>query len=173
MSTDHPNGGSFQAYPQIIHLLMDRTYREETLKRVPPRVLERGVLRDLRREYSLEEIAIITRAAPARILGLKHKGHLGVGADADVCIYQPDADRTRMFSMPRWVLKGGEVIVEDGEIRNQVFGRTLHVAPTFDADIVPDIRKWFEANYTIQFANYPVDESYMDHGATAVPCSPQ
>jgi len=171
MSTDHPNGGSFQAYPQIIHLLMDRTYREETLKRVPPRVLERSVLRDLQREYSLEEIAIITRAAPARILGLKHKGHLGVGADADVCIYQPDADRTRMFSMPRWVLKGGEVIVDDGEIRNQVFGRTLHVSPAFDEAIVPDIRKWFEASYTIQFANYPVDESYMDHGATAVPCS--
>ena len=27
MSTDHPNGGSFLAYPQIIRLLMDRTYR--------------------------------------------------------------------------------------------------------------------------------------------------
>ena len=27
MSTDHPNGGSFLAYPQIIQLLMDRTYR--------------------------------------------------------------------------------------------------------------------------------------------------
>ncbi len=25
MSTDHPNGGSFLAYPQIIRLLMDRT----------------------------------------------------------------------------------------------------------------------------------------------------
>ena len=27
MSTDHPNGGSFLAYPQIIRLFMDRTYR--------------------------------------------------------------------------------------------------------------------------------------------------
>ena len=30
MSTDHPNGGSFLAYPQIIRLLMDRTYRQES-----------------------------------------------------------------------------------------------------------------------------------------------
>ena len=36
MSTDHPNGGSFLAYPQIIRLLMDRTYRQDVLKTVPP-----------------------------------------------------------------------------------------------------------------------------------------
>ena len=35
MSTDHPNGGSFLAYPQIIRLLMDRTYRQDVLKTCP------------------------------------------------------------------------------------------------------------------------------------------
>ena len=39
MSTDHPNGGSFLAYPQIIRLLMDRTYRQDMLKTVHPAVL--------------------------------------------------------------------------------------------------------------------------------------
>src|SRR5580692_9684362 len=34
-------------------------------------------------------IAIITRASPARMLGLKHKGHLGMRADGDVTIYSP------------------------------------------------------------------------------------
>ena len=34
MSTDHPNGGSFLAYPQIIRLLMDSTYRKDVLKEV-------------------------------------------------------------------------------------------------------------------------------------------
>lgn len=170
MSTDHPNGGSFLAYPQIVQLLMDRTYRQETLKRVHPRVLERSVLKDLDREYTLEEIAIITRAAPARILGLTQKGHLGVGADADVAIYTPSADKCAMFELPRYVLKGGEVIVEQGEIRLERFGRTLHAATHYDEGVLPDIQKWFEAYYTIQFANYPVDEHYMAHGATAVPC---
>ncbi len=172
MSTDHPNGGSFLAYPQIIQLLMDRTYRQEVLKRLPPRVLERSILKDLDREYSLFEIAIITRAAPARMLGLTDKGHLGVGADADVAIYTPSTDRLAMFQLPRYVLKGGEVIVEQGEIRQEVFGRTLYADTTYDEGVLPDIQKWFESCYTIQFANYPVDEHYMAHGATAVPCRP-
>jgi formylmethanofuran dehydrogenase subunit A len=171
MSTDHPNGGSFLAYPQIVQLLMDRTYRQEVLRRVHPRVRERSVLQDLDREYSLYEIAIITRAGPARILGLKHKGHLGPGADGDVTIYTPGADKRAMFELPRYVLKGGEVIVEQGEVRQDLYGKTLHVAPAYDEGMVPDIRKWFEAYYTIQFANYPVDASYLAHGDTQVPCS--
>jgi formylmethanofuran dehydrogenase subunit A len=157
MSTDHPNGGSFLAYPEIVQLLMDRTYRQETLKRVHPRVLERSVLKDLDREYSLYEIAVITRAAPARILGLKNKGHLGPGADADIAIYNPGADRRAMFELPRYVIKAGQLVVENGEIRQEVFGKTLHVAAAYDEGCVPDIKKWFEAYYTIQFANYPVD----------------
>ncbi len=170
MSTDHPNGGSFLAYPQIVQMLMDRTYRQEILQRVHPRVLQRCTLKDLDREYSLYEIAIITRASPARILGLKHKGHLGVGADADVTIYSPGADKRAMFEMPRCVLKGGEIVVEQGEIRQDLYGKTLHVAPVYDEGVLPDIRKWFEAYYTIQFANYPVDDSYLSHGGTAVEC---
>lgn len=170
MSTDHPNGGSFLAYPEIINLLMDRTYRQEILKRVHPRVLERSVLKDLNREYTLQEIAIITRASPARMLGLKHKGHLGVGADGDVTIYTPSADRRAMFELPRFVIKAGEVVVEQGEIRSEGYGRTLHTRPAYDEGAVPDIKKWFESFYTIQFANYPVDEEYLAHGGTVVDC---
>ncbi len=161
MSTDHPNGGSFLAYPEIVQLLMDRNYRQEMLKRVPPRVLQRSTLKDLDREYSLYEIAIITRAAPARILGLATKGHLGPGADGDVTIYTPNADKRAMFELPRFVLKAGQVVVEQGEIRQDLSGRTLHVAPAYDAGVLPDIKKWFETHYTIQFANYPVDVSYL------------
>jgi len=170
MSTDHPNGGSFLAYPEIVQLLMDRTYRQEILKRVQPRVLQRSTLKDLDREYTFNEIAIITRAGPARLLGLPHKGHLGAGADADVTIYTPGADRRAMFELPRYVIKGGEVVVEQGEIRRDLYGKTLHVAPEYDAGVLPDVKKWFEAYYTIQFANYPVDPSYLSHGGTTVPC---
>ena len=125
MSTDHPNGGSFLAYPEIIQLLMDRTYRREVLKTLPPRVRSVACLTDLDREYSLYEIAIITRAGPARMLGLTHKGHLGAGADADVTIYTPGADKKAMFELPRFVIKAGEVIVEQGEIRAVVYGPTM------------------------------------------------
>jgi formylmethanofuran dehydrogenase subunit A len=161
MSTDHPNGGAFLRYPEIIALLMDRGFRRDALKSVHPRIRKRTVLADLEREYSLFEIAIITRASPARILGLTHKGHLGPGADADITIYQPDADRRKMFEMPRWVIKAGEIVVDDGELRGDHIGRTLYTDPGFDEAILPQIREWFESVYTIQFENYPVDEHYL------------
>ncbi len=161
MSTDHPNGGSFLAYPQIIRLLMDRTYRQDMLKAVPAKVREQSVLAELDREYSLSEIAIITRAAPARILGLKHKGHLGPGADADITIYTPDANQETMFELPRHVIKSGRIMVEHGEIREEIYGKTLHVAPEYDRDVEPDIQKWFEESYSIQWRNYPVDIATM------------
>ena len=161
MTTDHPNGASFMAYPEIIALLMDRSRREEVLNRVPAKVRERCTLGDLDREYTLGEIAIITRAAPARMLGLEHKGHLGSGADADVTIYTPDKDIQRMFELPRYVIRRGEVIVEEGEIRATHTGKLLHVAPTYDEGALPDIQAWFEEYYTIQWRNYPVDEHYL------------
>ncbi|MCA9089311.1 MAG: formylmethanofuran dehydrogenase subunit A [Planctomycetaceae bacterium] len=161
MSTDHPNGGSFLAYPEIIALLMDRGRRLDLLNTLPPGVRDRCTLADLTREYTLSEVAIITRAAPARILGLKHKGHLGPGADADVTIYQPEDDLQRMFELPRYVIRQGEVIVDDGELRAVSEGRLIHVEPTYDEACVPDIQRWFEDNYTIQFRNYAIDEQSL------------
>ena len=71
LSTDHPNGGSFLSYPRLIRLLMDREFRNEQIRRVNKQAMKRTVLLDdLDREYTLEEIAIITRAGPARLLGL-------------------------------------------------------------------------------------------------------
>jgi formylmethanofuran dehydrogenase subunit A len=158
MSTDHPNGASFLAYPQIIALLMDRNRREEALARVPAKVREVTVLDQLHREYTLAEIAIITRAAPAKMLGLTRKGHLGPGADADITIYTPGADIEQMFELPRFVIKGGEVLIEQGEIRQSLDGMTLRTAPEFDQGVIPGIRDWFDAHYTVQFRNYVVED---------------
>ena len=97
-----------------------------------PAVRERSQLADLDREYTLGEIAIITRAGPARILGLTHKGHLGPGADADITIYTPHENKETMFELPRYVIKSGRVLVEEGEIREEFYGKTLHVAPEYD-----------------------------------------
>jgi len=161
MSTDHPNGGSFLAYPHIIRLLMDRTWRSDVLKSVHPLVRERSTLGDLDREYSLYEICIITRSGPAKILGLKHKGHLGPGADADITIYTPHENKETMFELPRFVIKGGQIIVEQGEVRDPVNGKTLHVEPDYDHGVEADIAKWFETYYSIRFRNYPVSEEYL------------
>ena len=156
MSTDHPNGGSFLAYPQIIRLLMDRTYRQDVLRTVHPEVRQRSLLGELNREYTLNEICIITRSGPAKILGLKNKGHLGVGADADLTIYTPNENKETMFELPRMVIAGGEILVDQGDIRKSPVGKTLHVSPNYDVSIEKEIGEWFEQFYSIQFRNYPV-----------------
>jgi formylmethanofuran dehydrogenase subunit A len=157
MSTDHPNGGSFLAYPEIIALLMDRERRAAFLQRLPESLRRACQLSELTREYSLNEIAIITRAAPARMLGLKSKGHLGPGADADITIYSRQDDVEAMFRFPRYVFKGGQLIIDDGEIRATTNGQTLMVRRPDNTDAHPVIRDWFQRNSTIQFENFPVD----------------
>jgi formylmethanofuran dehydrogenase subunit A len=154
MSSDHPNGGSFLAYPQIIRLLMDASYRLETLKRVNPRVLQTSSLSDLDREYTLSEIAIITRAGPARILGLRNKGHLAAGADADVVVYTPSENYETMFSWPWMVVKAGQIVVRNGEIQAPATGKTLSVNRDFDLDRVEQIEDWFSDHYSISVRNY-------------------
>jgi formylmethanofuran dehydrogenase subunit A len=162
LSTDHPNGASFIAYPQIIRLLMDREFRREALKKANPKAIAKTSLPDQDREYSMFEIAIITRAGPARMLGLKNKGHLGIGADADVTIYDKNEDKEKMFSSPRYVIKEGMVMVEDGHIRGETFGKTFFVSPQYDPAVEKDIRQFFEQYYTMQFENYPVQlEHYL------------
>lgn len=167
LSTDHPNGGSFMSYPRLIRLLMDRTFRNEQIGLVNQKAIRKTVLLDdLDREYSLQEIAIVTRAGPARLLGLRNKGQLGVAADADVTIYEEHDDKEQMFSAPRYVIKDGRLIIEDHEFRSDHEGRLLHVAPEYDPEIEQAIRPFFEDYYTIEFNNYAVNDSYLHRHET-------
>ncbi len=169
LSTDHPNGGSFLSYPRLIRLLMDRDFRNEQIRKVNKRAMRRTVLLDdLDREYTLEEIAIITRAGPARLLGLRDKGHLGVGADADITIYDDREDREEMFASPRYVIKDGHAVVEDGELRAADGGRLLRVGAEYDPSIDATLEKLFEDHYSVQFASYPVREPWLLEPARTV-----
>jgi formylmethanofuran dehydrogenase subunit A len=157
LTTDHPNGACFWRYPEIIHLLMNADYRRERVRKLPAKALKRIVLADLDRQYSLYEIAIITSAGPARALGLTQKGHLGVGADADVTIYNENPDGELMFRYPRYVIKAGEIAVEEGDIRNMHEGREFVVRPSYDPAIEDYLRPLFQQHYTMSFDNYPVE----------------
>ena len=173
LTTDHPNGGGFWRYPEILRLLMDAEFRKSEVRKLPPESLNRITLAEIDREYTISEMVIITSAGPARALGLKQKGHLGVGADGDVTIYsaKPDSDGV-MFTHPRYVLKGGKVVVEEGEIRALSEGRVFLVHPEFDPGIEEFIRPTFQKVYTLSFENYPTEMTRLKHPET-VPCSPQ
>jgi len=163
LTTDHPNAGPFIHYPQVIKLLMDRGYRSAMFERLNPRGRKGALLPELHREYSLSDIAVVTRAGPARVLGLKHKGHLGVGADADITVYADLDDKEEMFARPRYVVKEGVVVVVDGALVRERRGKTLYVAPAYDTGIEADIREHFRKNYTISIDNFSVHADHFPH----------
>ncbi|HVU86437.1 MAG TPA: formylmethanofuran dehydrogenase subunit A, partial [Pirellulales bacterium] len=94
----------------------------------------------------------------------------GVGADADVTIYTPDDNRETMFELPRYVIHAGRVVVEEGDVRDPVEGKSLYVSPEYDEDAERDIAHWFDEFYTIRFRNYPVSLDYL-HASECVPCA--
>lgn len=172
LSTDHPNGGSFMNYPKLIKLLMDRSFRKEEMSRVNQKAINKTELNDLDREYTLNEIAIITRAGPARALGLQNKGHLGAGADADITVYDDMEDKEMMFNAPRYVIKSGIPIISDHEFKGDHIGKLLHITPEYDEKIEDQVQPFFENYYSIEFANYAVSDHYLhDHEIIATKTS--
>ncbi len=157
LSTDHPNGGCFWRYPEIIELLMCADHRKECLKQLPDKIMSRIKLPEIDREYTLYDVATAMSAGPARALGLKNKGNLKVGCDADIVIYEEDDSVVQMFSHPRYVIKAGEVVIEDGDIRETPQGREYIVKPNHDPSTDEFIQPLFEDCYTMSFENYPVE----------------
>jgi formylmethanofuran dehydrogenase subunit A len=142
---------------------MNADFRREQIEKLSSKALRRIHLPQIDREYTLYEIAIITSAGPARALGLPRKGHLGVGADADIVVYNQDHDAARMFAHPRYVIKGGEIVIEEGDIRATPEGRGFLVRPTYDESIEDYLRPLFEDHYTMSFENYPVEIERIEH----------
>lgn len=167
LTTDHPNGAPFTSYPHLIRLLMDRDFRNAKLDEIHPDAAAHSQLRSLEREYSLYEIAVMTRAAPARSLGLADRGHLGEGAAADVVVYRDEADREAMFARPEYVFKDGELIVRDGRVVNAVNGALHAVKPEYDKGIEQSLRDYFERYMTVRMEHVKVrDDEVCACGAS-------
>ncbi|MGT2475931.1 formylmethanofuran dehydrogenase subunit A [Paraburkholderia terrae] len=158
MTTDHPNGGPFTSYPHLIRLLMDKPFRDAQIDRLHPEAKIASALPELTREFSLYDIAIITRAGPARLLGLKDRGHLAPGAAADIAVYRDDADRERMFTSPAYVFKDGELVARDGNLVSTPTGGIHFVSPDYDRSIEKTLRQYSEANPATNFAHAAISD---------------
>ena len=162
LTTDHPNGGPFTSYPHLIKLLMDKTFRDDLLARLAIDISEHTILKDIKREYTLSEIATMTRSAPAKILGLKNKGSLSDGADADITVYDTRlTDVEDMFAHPSHVIKDGILVVKNGEIKDYIWGKTQVVRPEYDPSIVKKLDKHFKKYNTIGLSNFVISNDEM------------
>ena len=174
LTTDHPNAGPFTAYPKIIAWLMSQKARNAVMKKISKKARRKALLPAIDREYTLHEITIATRAGQAKALGLKNKGHLGVGADADIAIYDLDPEKMNLAKHPKeirrafknaaYTIKDGEIVVINGEVVKSVSGKTywanVKASPSL-LEIEPELQKVFEEYYTVKYENYLVPEHHL------------
>ena len=156
LTTDHPNGAPFTSYPHLIRLLMDKGFRNDMFTKVNLDAQAMSTLNSIDREYSLYEIAIMTRAGAARLVGLHDRGHLGIGAGADITVYTDNPDREKMFATPDYVFKDGELVVKDGKVVKVTWGHTHTVKPEFDRGIEKDIKQYFDNYHTMNMEHFKV-----------------
>jgi formylmethanofuran dehydrogenase subunit A len=174
MTTDHPNGGIFTSYPQLITWLMSKKARDDTSKECHKWAYDKSSLGGVDREMSLYEIAVVTRANPARTIGMAYrKGHLGVGADGDVTVYDINPKKlnlnetaalTAKLARPDYTIKDGRIVARQGEIVAVPEGRRYYCRPyvddTLEKEMLSDVKDWFKY-YTVGIANYPVPDKYL------------
>lgn len=173
MTTDHPNGGPFFAYPRIIAWLTSKKARMATLEKCNKKAKTKSLLPTIDRELSLYELAVVTRAGQAKALGLKSKGHLGVGADADIAIFDINPEKTdiakkyktarKAFGNATYTIKDGQIVVKDGEVVQNLSGRTmwLNVKTAEPCRIDEQMQKKFREYWTVDYENYPVADHYV------------
>ncbi|TIX98743.1 MAG: formylmethanofuran dehydrogenase subunit A, partial [Mesorhizobium sp.] len=156
-TTDHPNGAPFTVYPALFELLMSREARAEMIAELPKSAMALSTLAAIDREYTFEEIAIMTRAAPAKLLGLTDRGHLGVGVTADIAVYRRDENIAKMLGQAAYVFKDGALVVQDGEITHYRWGKALRLNPSPDKAMVRRLEDYHQQRYglSLDWFNFP------------------
>ena len=124
------------------------------------------------RELGLYDIAMMTRAGPAKSLGMVNMyGSLAVGADANVAIYNLDATKLptnpemieEAFSKTLYTIKEGQIVVQDGEIVAEPQGHTIWTKVTMpeNTQVIRDIKEKFTKSYTVNLENYAVFDDHV------------
>jgi len=173
LTTDHPNGAPFTSYPHLIRLLMDKSFRNDMLATIHPEAQKMSTLGSIDREYTMQEIAILTRAGAAKITGLEGRGALGKGDWADITVYTEHENRETMFEKPDYVFKDGEVVVKDGEVVKTVWGTTHVVRPDYDKSVEKDLKKYSDKYMTMKMGNFAIsDDEITEDGRGSITVHP-
>ncbi len=173
ITTDHPNAGPFIRYPRIIKWLMSAEARKQQIDSFKhgAKMVEATHLAGIDRELDLYEIAQMTRAGPAKALGMANLyGGLAPGMDADVAVYDfnPEKSHTpdeieKAFSAAAYVMKTGVPVVIDREIVSNGNKRTIwvHAKVNENPQVMRDIKDKFLRYYSVTQANYDVSKHFV------------
>ncbi|MDA8745643.1 formylmethanofuran dehydrogenase subunit A [Rubripirellula amarantea] len=162
LTTDHPNGAPFTTYPHLIRLLADKSFRETALSEIHADAKSTSDLAGIDREYTLSDIATMTRSAPAKILGLSDRGHLSVGAVADVVVYRENDDLEVMFASPETVIRRGVIVRgKNATSVSDLASWTLTAEVSVDSSSVAKLADRYEQNSTFAMQRLQIDDEEM------------
>ena len=162
LTTDHPNGAPFTCYPRLMRLLMDKAYRDSYFDNLHPEVRKMSGLGSITREYTLDEIAIMTRSAPARILGMTEHGHLGAGAVADVVAYRQNGNAENMFERADYLFKDGALVIQHGKVVATPQGAHVVAKPKYQRSALRGLEEWYESYQGMHIDNAMVTLTDFD-----------
>ena len=177
ITTDHPNAGPFTRYPRVYAWLMDKEYRDAELNgfKWSSKVIDATTLAEIDREISLYELSQMTRAAPAKVLGLGSSfGGLAPGMNANVAVYDINPDNMpkgieleNALSKAAYFFKDGVKCVENGVVleANPVVKETYWVDAKVpeNKQVLHDVSEKFLKYYSINLENYDVAHHYVPH----------
>jgi formylmethanofuran dehydrogenase subunit A len=119
-SLNFPNYANITDIPEIITWLISKEARENYMKGMNDQFLKHNSLFSNEMELSFFELVSLTRATPAKLLGLGSiKGTLGYGADADINILDiniEDANLPKEYKKLKSSLLNIEYVIKSGKI---------------------------------------------------------
>ena len=164
-SVNYPNYADINNVPQIATWLLSKNSRDKFMTGMNNEFLKNNTLQDNDKTLNFNEFIILTRASPAKSLGLGNlKGILREGADADINILDiniNDIDISKdyeklknAFTNIEYVIKSGEIIKNKEKINLNYQGKIfwsegkLEIA---DKDLIMNSKKEFYQKYASVF----------------------
>lgn len=177
-STNYPNHGDINDTPKMLSLLMSNEKRTDYLNTLNAKKYADKFLNGNNESLTFNDIIIITRASPAKSLGIAHlKGNLGSGADGDVNILDVNMNDIELpkevdaiekaFLNLNYVVKGGNIVKQNDNIDLEHRGYIYQVQ---DKEISPQSsnminkKKEYYMKFSASFYDsffYSIDEKYV------------
>lgn len=169
LTTDHPNGGPFTTYPHLIGLLGDRTLRETAIAEIHADAAASTSLAGIDREYSIADVATMTRSAPAAILGLSDRGNLAPGSIADVVVYENKTSIEAMFGKPRYVFRRGRLLLPGVAPEPAFPAVTLKADVSFDAKNVTKFAARYQPSAAMAMNGLRISDDELEGAIGSTP----
>ena len=167
-SINYPNYANITDVPEISTWLLSEQARGKFIETMDPSYKAITNLLNIPKSLSFNEFVIMTRASPARSLGLnKIKGHLGNGADGDMNILDMNASDLdlnkdweslkKSLKSIEYVIKKGEIIKKNDEINLNKEGKIIWTkgnAPDDPSGYIMKKKREFYQKYTSFFYDF-------------------